>query len=92
LGAKSSHILCQRISNASDDAEIQIELGTIQNILGGDKLLSNDQVIMTIKSAKILSIILSKAVQGLEERFGEIKLDETQLAPLVQAVKTGETA
>jgi Protein of unknown function (DUF3467) len=69
-----------------NDAEIQIDFGTIQNILGSDKLLSNDQVIMTPKSAKTLAFMLSKAIENLEGRIGEIKLDSASLEPMLQVL------
>jgi hypothetical protein len=67
------------------DNDISIELGTIQNINEVEVLLSTHQLIMTLKSAKLLSIMLSQAINAMEGRFGEIKIDAEKIA-VIQAV------
>jgi hypothetical protein len=68
------------------DNDISIELGTTQYINGAEGILSTHQLIMTFKSAKLLSIILSQAVDALEERVGEIKIDAEKTATLHAAL------
>ncbi len=69
-----------------NDTEVQIELGTIQNMVGADRLLSSNQLIVSPKAAKMLAIILSKAVENIEDRLGEIKLDTAQVELMLQAI------
>jgi hypothetical protein len=71
------------------DNDISIELGTMQNISNVDGMLSTHQVIMTFKSAKLLSIVLSHAISALEGRFGEIKIDAEKIASLETVLDEG---
>jgi len=71
------------------DNDISIELGTMQNVNNVDGLLSAHQVIMTFKSAKLLSISLSHAISALEGRFGEIKIDAGKIAALQAGLDEG---
>ena|ERR1700724_1707456 len=71
------------------DNDMSIELGTTQNINGVEGVLSTHQLIMTLRSAKLLSMILSQTVSALEERFGEIKIDAEKMAALQAALADG---
>lgn len=71
------------------DSDIAIELGTMQNINNVDGMLSTHQVIMTLNSAKLLSISLSHTISALEGRLGEIKIDAGKLASLQTSLDKG---
>jgi hypothetical protein len=71
------------------DNDISIELGTTQNINGVEGILSTHQLIMTYKSAKLLSIVLSQTINQVEGRFGEIKIDAEKIATIQAAMAEG---
>ena len=77
------------------DNDISIELGTMQNINDVEGVLSTHQLVMTFKSAKVLSIMLSQAINAMEGRIGEIKFDAekttTIQAALTEALKKVST-
>lgn len=64
------------------DNDISVELGTMQNINDAEGVLSTHQLIMTFKSAKLLAIMLSQAINAMEGRIGEIKFDAEKLAAI----------
>jgi hypothetical protein len=64
------------------DNDISVELGTIQNINDNEVILSTRQLIMTFKSAKLLSIMLSQTIKAMEGRIGEIKFDDEKIAAI----------
>jgi hypothetical protein len=64
------------------DNDISVELGTMQNIHDAEGVLSAHQLIMTFKSAKLLSIMLSQAINAMEGRIGEIKFDDEKIAAI----------
>lgn len=68
------------------DNDISVELGTMQNISGVEAILSTHQLIMTSKSAKLLSIFLSQAISEVEGRFGEIKIEAEKMAAIQAAL------
>jgi hypothetical protein len=85
-GPKHNIIYANAFQFRVSDHDISIELGTLQNISNAEAILSAHQLIMTFRSAKVLSIILSQAVDALEGRFGEIKLDAEKMATLQAAL------
>jgi hypothetical protein len=85
-GPKHQIFYANAFQMRANDSEVSIELGTVQNIGGVDRILSTNQLIITPKSAKTLALLLSKAVENLEDRFGEIKIDDAFLEPLLQAI------
>lgn len=85
-GPKHDIVYANAFQFRVSDHDISIELGTTQNISNAEVILSTHQLIMTFKSAKFLSIILSQAVDVMEGRFGEIKLDAEKIAALRAAL------
>src|ERR1700720_3344486 len=85
-GPKHDIIYANAFQFRVSDHDISIELGTTQNISNAEVILSTHQLIMTFKSAKFLSIILSQAVDVMEGQFGEIKLDAEKMATLQAAL------
>jgi hypothetical protein len=68
------------------DNDISVELGTMQNIDGAEVVLSTHQLIMTFKSAKLLSVMLSQAINAMEGRIGEIKFDAEKISSIQDAL------
>jgi hypothetical protein len=81
-GPKHDIVYANAFHLRMSDNDISVELGTMQNINDVEGVLSTHQLIMTFKSAKLLSIMLSQTINAMEMRIGEIKFDDEKIAAL----------
>src|SRR5262245_48868131 len=56
------------------DADVMVDLGTLQTLNDKTLILSSHQLAMTVRGAKLLGAMLSEAIKQLEAKIGEIPL------------------
>ena len=70
----------------ASDNDVAIDFSTEQNLNNTDSFLSSCQVVVTPKSAKLLTLILSEAIKQLEEVMGQIVIDQSRLDQIKGAI------